>query len=645
MLYTIRTIFLLALVTLHLTTLPATASDMEYKRQLFIQAEKALLADNQPLYAQHLKALGDYPLTSYLVQQDLQKRMDPAIAPEMQAFLQKHQGQPVAESLRKPWLKLLGQKSHWQQLLQDYQPQKDLELQCFYGQALLTTGKTQEARNLMETLWLTGTSLPDACDPLLASWKNAGGLTQEKAWQRAILAMEKKQMGLAKYLRSYLANKDQHWLDLWLGIADKPETLLTHNWKATDPDEHDRMAIILNYGMNALIRKNPALATAQWDALCHQHGFTNQQYPTIANNLALYLCLRFEPQAIGRVLVIPEHLRQDNVREWAVRTALRHENWDSVQTMLEHLTPTQQQDRRWIYWQGRVEQELGRPVQAQEIYATLNATQDYYGLLAAAHLQQPKEITHAALDISQDLVDNIVQIPGLQRAAELFALHRWPLARSEWQQVQKELSGDDLLAAALWAQRLGWHDRAIVATIASGYQQDLSLLYPIPHLDLVTTYGTARNLEPALLFSLMRQESLFMSDIGSAAGALGLMQIMPQTGKQIAGWHKETLSSPWLLLEPDRNIRYGTSYLRRQLDNLQNHMALALAAYNAGPGRPKSWLPSTPMPADIWVETIPFNETRLYVEKVLGNMPIYASRLDSNAKEQLLQLPPVYPAN
>ncbi|MBV1721549.1 MAG: lytic transglycosylase domain-containing protein [Desulfomicrobium sp.] len=156
---------------------------------------------------------------------------------------------------------------------------------------------------------------------------------------------------------------------------------------------------------------------------------------------------------------------------------------------------------------------------------------------------------------------------------------------------------------------------------------DLELRFPLPHKEIVFAEASAAGLRPALVYGVTRQESLFMSDVGSSAGALGLMQIMPQTGKRIAGWHGEKLSHPMLLLQPERNIRYGTTYLRRQLDDLQNHPFLATAAYNAGQSRVKGWLPSTPMPADVWVETIPFNETRKYVERVAAYTAIYETRL------------------
>lgn len=154
-----------------------------------------------------------------------------------------------------------------------------------------------------------------------------------------------------------------------------------------------------------------------------------------------------------------------------------------------------------------------------------------------------------------------------------------------------------------------------------------------------------KNLDPAWVYGVMRQESLFMCDVGSSAGALGLMQIMPQTGKRIARWHGEKLSSTALLLHPDRNIRYGTTYLRRQLDDLQNHPALATAAYNAGQHRVKGWLPATPLPADVWVETIPFNETRDYVQRVLAYTAIYEARLGRAPMRMSSRLPLVRPAD
>jgi soluble lytic murein transglycosylase len=616
------------------------AAGLEYKREIFIQTEEALAKGLRQDYLARRAELGDYPLLPYLTQQDLEGRMDPGIAGEVRSFLRDYDGIPPAEALRKPWLAQLVKNGQWNRFVEDYRPQNDENLQCYYGQALLNTGRRSEAMDQAKALWLSGSSRPTSCDPLFEAWIRSGGLTRDLTWQRIELAMQKGRTSLARYLKRHLGPADAQWLDYWLRVDRKPALILERDWSKVT---HDRMDAILTHGMRKMTRNDATKAAADWDGLRRRSGLDRARFAAIENYALLYMCLRFEPGALARVESMPEDLRSDSVREWAVRAALRAQDWRVALRMLEGLTAVQKEESRWRYWLGRALQENGRDREAREVLETLAGGQDYFSMLALGHLGRSLVVQHDPLTVSDEAVRRVGKLPALQRAAELHALGRYGPARREWQQAKSGLDAEELAAAAAWAHGLGWHDRAIVATAATGHMTDLELRFPLPHRDIVFAEASAAGLSPALVFGVTRQESLFMSDVGSSAGALGLMQIMPQTGKRIARWHGEKLSHPILLLQPERNIRYGASYLRRQLDDLQNNSFLATAAYNAGQSRVKGWLPSTPMPSDVWVETIPFNETRNYVEKVAAYTAIYESRLGKLPRTPGVGLPLVRP--
>jgi soluble lytic murein transglycosylase len=619
---------------------PPEAVGSESKRLIFLQAEEALRKGQRQDYLARLAELGDYLLLPYLTQQDLEKRMSLDIVGEVRFFLRDHDGTPPAEALRRPWLALLAENGRWNLFAEDYRPQKDENLQCFYGHALLNTGRRSEARDQAASLWLSGSSLPKSCDPLFDAWIKEGGLTRDLVWQRIELAMQKGQTSLARHLQRHLALGDSQWLDYWLRVDQNPALILERDWSTVT---HDRMDAILAHGMRKMTRADATHAAANWDALRRRSGLDRTRFAAIENDAAQYMCLRFEPGALARVESILEHLRSDSVREWAVRVALRNQDWRAALRMLDGLTPSQKEEPRWRYWQGRALQENGRDGEARQVFETLAEGMDYFAMLAQGHLGRPLVVQHVPLAVSDEAVRRVGQLPALRRAAELHALGRYGPARREWQLAQPGLDAEELAAAAVWAHEMDWHDRAIVATAAAGHMTDLDLRFPLPHREIVFTQSGVAGLNPALVYGVTRQESLFMSDVGSSAGALGLMQIMPQTGKRIAGWHGEKLSHSILLLQPERNIRYGTSYLRRQLDDLQNHPALATAAYNAGQSRVKGWLPSVSMPADIWVETIPFNETRNYVEKVAAYTAIYETRLGKAVQLPGARMPLVRP--
>lgn len=615
------------------------ASGPEYRRQIFLQAEEALGKGQRQDYLARRAELGDYPLLPYLTQQDLVKRMDPGIAGEVRSFLRDYEGTPPAEALRRPWLAQLVKNGQWNRFVEDYRPQGDENLQCYYGQALLNTGRRPEAMDQARALWLSGSSRPKSCDPLFEAWIKSGSLTRDLTWQRIEMAMQRGQTNLARYLGRHLAPGDAQWLDYWLRVEKKPALILERDWSTVT---HDRMDAILTHGMRRMTRNDATRAAADWDGLRRRNGLDRARFAAIESDAVLYMCLRFEPGALARVESMPEDLRSDSVREWAVRAALRAQDWRVVLRLLESLTASQKEESRWRYWKGRALQENGRDLEARVVFEALAGGQDYFAMLALGYLGRPLVVPHDSLTVSDEAARRVGKLPALQRAAELHALGRYGPARREWQQAQPGLDAEELAAAAAWAQGLGWHDRAIVATAAAGHMMDLELRFPLPHREIVFAEASAAGLSPALVYGVTRQESLFMSDVGSSAGALGLMQIMPQTGRRIAGWHGEKLSHPILLLQPERNIRYGASYLRRQLDDLQNNSFLATAAYNAGQSRVKGWLPSIPMPADVWVETIPFNETRNYVEKVATYTAIYETRLGA-ARNPLARLSMVHP--
>lgn len=631
---------LLAIVLGIMFSGPGHAAGREEQRRLFLAAEEALGKGQHQAYLDMLPRLGDYPLKPYVLRQDLDRRMGLRIADEVRFFLETYDDSPLAASLRGQWLRELARHGRWSQFLQDYRPQTDAELQCFYGQALLAAGRREEAMDTAAALWLSSSSRPKSCDPLFGAWITSGKLTRDLVWQRIGLAMSAGETNLARFLERHLSGEDKAWLEYWLLVDHSPGLILVRDWSGAS---HDQMDAVLAHGMRKLTREDASRAAADWDRLRLSHGLEQERFAAIENDVAFFMCLRFEPGALERVVSLPEHLRENRLREWGVRAALRRQDWSAVLHMLDNLAPEQQQEPRWRYWRARALQETGWSKESLTLYQDLAGEQNYHGLLAMDRLGRRLELSHAAIEVSDAAMTRTTSRPGLQRAAELFALKRYGPARSEWQQVQPQLVAEELLAAAKWAQRLDWHDRAIVAAAAARHITDLELRFPLPHAETVLAEARAKNLDPAWVFGVMRQESLFMADVGSSAGALGLMQIMPQTGKRIAGWHGEKLPSPQLLLQPERNINYGTTYLRRQLNDLQSHAALATAAYNAGQHRVKGWLPPTPLPADIWVETIPFNETRNYVQKVLAYTAVYEVRLGRIPTRLGVRLPLVQP--
>jgi soluble lytic murein transglycosylase len=293
------------------------------------------------------------------------------------------------------------------------------------------------------------------------------------------------------------------------------------------------------------------------------------------------------------------------------------------------LSPQEQQDERWRYWQARALEATGRLDQARPIYEALARQRSYFGFLAADRIQQPYMFTHQHLQVSTDAMQAVRVKPAFQRIYELLQLDRYGDVRREWLAIFPNLSSQERLAAVQLAANWGLHQFAIAGLAELGQMDDLDLRFPVAFDEQVQRYAARRQLDPALVLAIMRRESAFDPAAQSPAGARGLMQLMPETGRIIAARLGEPGLQTERLKEPERNIAYGTAYLAKLLDDFNNRLIFAVAAYNAGPIKVQAWLQNTltPVPGDVWVETLPYHETREYVAAVLSYLAIYQQRL------------------
>jgi soluble lytic murein transglycosylase len=217
-------------------------------------------------------------------------------------------------------------------------------------------------------------------------------------------------------------------------------------------------------------------------------------------------------------------------------------------------------------------------------------------------------------------------MPGIQRALALYQLNLRTEANREWLWVTRDFDDQRLLAAAEIARRNNWLDRAINTADKTRELHDFSLRYPAPHRDVMQAYARERDLDEAWVYGLIRQESRFVQQARSNVGASGLMQLMPTTAQWIAKRLGLKHFQQNLIGQIDTNISFGTYYLKYVLDTNDGQPVLATASYNAGPSRAKRWKDEHALEGAIYAESIPFTETRNYVQKVMSNASYYANR-------------------
>ena len=610
-----------------------TAESPQAQREAFLAAERAL--QDTAAAVPDLAALRDYPLYPYLRYQELTRRLVDVPAAEVRDFLREYADSPLARRLRTAWLRQLIQARRWNDYLRDYAPTTDPGYDCWRRQALLQTGQESAALEDFAPVWLSGRSLPSACDPVISVWQARGNPSAAQRWQRFAMAMNERDSNLARFLARDMAPADRALADTWLAVVEQPTLILDAN---RIPGNDPRSAAILNDGLRRWLLRDAPAAAAALDTLKTRYPHLAANLADTERTLALWLASDYHPTALARLNALPDAVADATVREWRVRVCLRQADWAAVLREIERLPTAERDSPRWRYWRGRALEGLGRNEDAQTAYRALAGLRDYHAFLAADRLDTPYTITSTPLAATDAELDTLLAgSAALRRARELYILGREADADAEWRQASTDFTPAQLQQAALLAHRWGWHAQAIVTLARASAWDDLELRFPLAYRDDVLASASASGIDPAWVYAVIRQESAFRPDARSPAGALGLMQLLPSTGQQIAAELRESSDASTALLQPALNIRYGARYLQRMQAHMQDNPLLATAAYNAGPNKVAQWLPiAAPIAADLWAETIPYRETRAYVQRVMEYLAIYQRQLGTAATAQVL---------
>ncbi len=617
----------------------AFATDRKLQREQFIAAEKALQRNDLSAYRKLREQLRDYPLLPYLELKALRGRLSKAGDKEVQRFLERYAGTPVADLLRRPWLDHLARNKQWRRYLSFYQPQSSVRRQCQHLQALLATGQREAVWPEARRLWLHGRSRPKACDPIFKAWEAAGKRNRKLTWQRIDLAMRAGQLKLATYLGKELGKTDRAWLDRWIALYRKPEKAREH---ATFAERHPWREAMLAQAVQRMARRDGLAAIALWQSVEGRYPFSTKQRYQVKRRIAMAVERKDGTAAYRWILSVKPGPQDTRLHTARLNAALLRRDWKQLVRDLPAWPDSERRTERWQYWFARALDGVGQQAEAKKMFRQLARHRSYYGFLAADRVDAPYHLIHKRTPADKGLLANLRRESGIQRALELHALRRNVDARREWRYATRQLEKPSLKAAALIAERADWHDQAIFTLAKTGYWDDLELRFPLQHRKVVSTQAKQNALDMAWVYAVIRQESAFMRDARSRVGALGLMQLMPATARQVARHQLEIKPPPRRrLLEPSLNIRLGSAYLRELKEQLEDNPVLATAAYNAGPHRVNRWLPKEGLEADIWVELIPFNETRKYLRRVMSYTVIYDKRLGREPRRLKERMKPV----
>ncbi|TDR23861.1 transglycosylase SLT domain-containing protein [Marinicella litoralis] len=610
-LISMRCLAVLCLITQSLVSM----ASVQQQRQLFGKLYSLALAGQEQQVQQQRQPLNGYPIEHYLDYALIQSKMQTLPESAIADFKTKHPNSPLNKRLKSAYLTALGNQAQWQKYLQHHQGFDQGKKQCWYLQARIKTGQTQGIEPLIQAMWLSGLSAPDACNPAFKWWQDQGHISENLYLQRIKLAYESRNSSLIEHLKKKLKQKPL-WVDQALSLIKDPAASLQQSTQWPPTTETQWLVFKTSLW---LAKKKPATLHGFWPQVKAAHALTMAQVNQIERQMALFAATDYEHFSIDAMKQLPADMKDDQIKAWIVRYHLFNQQWPDVLHALKQMSKRQLDQARWQYWLARAEAKLGNKAVAKSIFKKLSSQTNYYGFLAADHMRLPYQLCHQP---PAPATANFTPPAGINRAIELHHIGFLSMARSEWNLGYRGLSKTDKQALAKRVQQEGWYAKSIAIMADLGQWENYQLRYPIAHQKIIQQHANGNKPMPQWVMAIIKQESAWTKDAVSHANAHGLMQLLPTTAKQLGQQLGINITQNNELHQAPLNILLGVQY-QKNLYQQFDHPLLVAAAYNAGERKSIDWSQDFPASPDVWLETIPYRETRDYITKILSNVTIY----------------------
>ena len=615
------------------------------QRTQYLEADRLLNQKKVNTWLKKKPRLKDYPLYHYLILKEV-RATHARYSNKKIAEIATRVDVPLPGNFSRWWLNRLKNQNEWDLIVQHFGDSTNTETRCTYALAMLQSKSREEALPYVESLWLVSRSQPEQCDPVFERALKSGMIDDDLIWQRILLTAKRNQHGLTKYLKGLIRSREvRRWVDRLDLARRKPNSTISKNLSKWSQSPYGQDAIEL--GMTRMTSKNPDAGAKLWRTLKRKNPDAVARLARTERQIAQILGWRRHAQAYEWLAGLPESLQDIKIQRLRVRNALAKENWTGVLDSIAQMPDDEAQLIEWVYWRARALQATGKKKEANTILNSLAGERNFYGFLAADQLDIGYDLTPRGVTYPTDEFHALLEKePGIARIREWLALRKPYSARRELTHLYDKWQGDSTfwLQTALLFHAWGWHDGTIRAAYKSGQHNDIqpSVTYPSPYINYVRLEAMRHGVPQHWIYGIMRQESLFVHDIRSGAGAVGLMQLLPSTARQVAkriGLKRPSVND---LTSAPLNIHLGTTYFKQLLKQLNGNPIHSLVGYNAGPRRANQWQNTIRVsdPA-IWVEAVPFTETRNYIKKILVNFIIYENILNSEHARirDYLQLP------
>ena len=614
------------------------------QREIFRAAYDALQKRDMTTYQYEYTKLNDYPIKHYLLAQELLQKIRSFPKEDIRKFLDEHDRSAISDNIRYYWLEVLRKHNRWQDYLADYKESgATIRQRCYYQFARIKndTSNKKSAIQAALKLWSSGNSQPKECDKLFDILIKDDLITEEVAWDRYAKSIAKRNYQLSKYVSRFINNKDNKKLATKLYETYKNEsTVINHNFFTPKEliNNTSEIHTAVTYGLVRLAKKNARLATKVFLKYQKKYKFSEAQKIKISSSLIKSLFKQKKKAESDEYLTKNIHSSGHKILEWRVRQSIQIADWKDAQIWIEKMPQVLKNKQVWKYWNQRLTEIIDGDSKNPDLsgYKKLSGERSFYGFLSAQRLGLSNNMRYKDSTPSQVELLELESQVGIKRTRELLHHNLNLSARREWNKATRNFSKKQWISAAHISKKWLWHNGAITSMIKASYWNDTNLRFPLAFKDLFKKNAKINQIPMHLLMALARQESSFHHEATSPVGAKGLMQLMPATAKQVASNNNISFDPVVGLYDAGINIALGSLYFKKMLDRFNGNRILAIASYNAGPTRVSRWRKKTGgnIPFDAWIEAIPFNETRNYVQNVLAFSSIYAKKL--NESEEII---------
>jgi soluble lytic murein transglycosylase len=606
----------------------AAASDpLKHTREAFKDAYAKVATVPLDQQGKDSEGLRRYPLYAYLQAARIKRALaesgnDLGPADQLaETFVTQYPREPVGRDLRNAWLSSLATRMQWQKFLEHYQDESASDsLRCQSFTARIALGQTEDLALDVARQWLTPSSLPD-CEPAFTWMRNEQALTPDLIEQRVRRALETNNAAFAKQIAVQLPPERSAPLLRWAALIETPLKQIDALIASPDLQIEPKAQLA---GWTRLARVDRDGALRRYDSFVQARGLTEETASPYALALALALAWDRRPEAPDYFKRVQPNEFDDSAREWYARAALWNSDWKLAANIIAAMPDQQRTMPRWRYWAARAAEKNGDPKLARQLYESVLLDDNFYSIMSAARLDRPVAPHPEKLTLDQPQIKRMEEIPAMIRARELLLSDMRQQAGSEWAYAFEQLNPAARTQAVHLAARWGWYEQAISTASLQRVFNDYELLYPQPYDAEVLTAAKLTGLAPELIYSVMRQESLFRRDAMSSAGARGLLQMLPETARRTARKWNRPRPDADDLFDPVVNVPLGAANLRTLIDRFGGQTLVAIAGYNAGPNAASRWLPSESLDPDVWIENIPYNETRNYVQRILWHNVVFS---------------------